>query len=378
MVKGNAFLNKLLRARDNKELKFIRGSKLSGKTTMLKMLEKELADDPLERKTVFINPESFKAFRDAVLSDEGYISNGAFLLIDDFDCSTIDRSFIFSIILKNNRISAYAAVKSMDWMVASKENGIPKYTVYPLYPLPFSEYKQMTAPQSTGMKNIFLRYAGSIPSYRYLFAGNSRAIGFSYFVDSIQAFCNAALKHYGTSHPDSESLFSFIAKNTGRILSCKDIAYMTKISPEEVRKLIFLLEDMNILASLKGYDEKNDDLLKEGKKYYIADNCIYSHYNRKSNPDMMVENLVAIELIRNYDYIYYGLDVDFVTFSEGQKFIFILNPDKEELQERIDDIRSADGKKIIIADKADSFKYKDIECIKTMRFFAGKYNKETG
>ncbi len=125
-------------------------------------------------------------------------------------------------------------------------------------------------------------------------------------------------------------IFLYLVNNISNITSANNIAeYCTsnnrKIDHKTVNNYINYLCNAYAFYKIKRYDIRGKKYLKSNEKYYLADHAIrYALLGTKElDRGRLIENIVALELLRRYDEIYVGIlyntELDFVVINRDEK-----------------------------------------------------------
>ena len=192
------------------------------------------------------------------------------------------------------------------------------------------------------MKDSFFYYRNSLLSMPIKYRNNSSLSSFYFYSEMLNRVKKDIKTRFDIEWEDSESVIAFLSSNTGRILSLDDISFKTKVSLENVSSIIMLLEDANIIACITGYDEKSDEFSSNGIKYYFTDNFHIKALRTRCSEHMEREGIVAIELLRRYGKVYYGIESDFIVFDDEEKKIFDILSDEDEIEARVEAMKTVD------------------------------------
>lgn len=127
-----------------------------------------------------------------------------------------------------------------------------------------------------------------------------------------------------------------------------------------------------MIVSIPGYDELKDELLSAGRKYYISDNYFIRKLSGESGCPLLLENMVAIELLRREERLFYGVESTFVAFSDYEKKIFRIEENGDEAESQYEDSIRAE-KKYVIAPGINSIRKEGVQYMTALAFLSGKW-----
>lgn len=340
MLKRSFYLHKLIQERDNRALKLIRGIKGSGKSTLLSLLYEELRKEDVS-VSLFASSDLDSA-RAYLESQKGY----AILLIDDID--RLDNAVIAEFM---GKASLYGTCSSSLRFSAMGES---KVICFPLYPLSYSEYCCLYR-DGLYMKDTFAEYENALAMMPAKYNIGSSFSDFYFYMDMLQSLKNHLKKVYGIDRLDSDKTMKLLADNIGRILSVDDIAFKSRLQKKTIEAVINVLNDANLLVQINGYDERTDELIEGGAKFYFTDNYFIKTLRRGKVLPLIKENIAAIELLRRYDSVYYGVESDFIIFDDEEKKIYQILSEDDDFSSRFDTLMAIDcSHRYLIAENISS------------------------
>lgn len=357
-----------MRAREVRGLKLIRGGRGSGKTTLLHLLYEELLCSAGRANVRIIDAGSFDEFKRAFdTSDDFFFHPRSFFLVDDIDESREKTDFILYLARFFNA-SIYATCRSSSF-VTDRSGTSVCINFFPLYPLSFSEYRECSIFRYLGTTELYDVFKKSLNDIAVIGKNHSEQVYFSVCLDRIGEIKNYIKREKGIARSLTESILILIACNIGRILSVDDISFKMRMEKRLVKDILSSLEDMNIIASITGYDEKNDEFLTDGRKYYMTDNYFLKHLSQCDDNPMMLENMVAIELLRRSDSLYYGIEADFIAFSDYEKEIYQVVNRGEDINSRLEALRDIKAEyRYIISEEIETEMKGDVNAVNALCF----------
>lgn len=351
MLQRDAYIRRLLLIKDEKGVNFIHGPKGSGKTMLLNLLFDSLTK--MEGADVAICFPS---------SHPDSIKNKKYVLIDDID----EHPELLTTLI-SDEMTIYATCKSLSAIsaVTGRKN------ILKLYPLSFSEYRSLLC-RNLSLKKSYDRYRSNltlIPLDEVRAMSNFS--NFAYFSDTLSSLKNSLREKMSIEREDCDAVLNFISSSIGRILSINDISVRTKVYERDVIEIIKALEEAGIIAAISGYDEEKEELLDNGRKYYLSDNYYIKRLSENLSQSFFFENIIAMELLRREEHVYYGVYSDFITFYEFERRIFQSAVTAEDARTKAESIRKFKGaNKYVITEAIDDIDVNGIEFIDAISFLS--------
>lgn len=351
MLQRDAYIRRLLLIKDEKGVNFIHGPKGSGKTMLLNLLFDSLTK--IEGADVAICFPS---------SHPDSVENKKYVLIDDID----EHPELLTTLI-SNEMTIYATCKSLSAIsvVTGRKN------ILKLYPLSFSEYRSLLC-RNLSLKKSYDRYRSNltlIPLDEVRAMSNFS--NFAYFSDTLSSLKNSLREKMSIEREDCDAVLNFISSSIGRILSINDISVRTKVYERDVIEIIKALEEAGIIAAISGYDEEKEELLDNGRKYYLSDNYYIKRLSENLSQSFFFENIIAMELLRREEHVYYGVYSDFITFYEFERRIFQSAVTSEDARTKAESIRKFKGaNKYVITEAIDDIDVNGIEFIDAISFLS--------
>lgn len=127
-----------------------------------------------------------------------------------------------------------------------------------------------------------------------------------------------------------ERIIAYALSNVGRSFSATSIAKFLKsenrtVAPETILNYLKACEEAYLLYRFKSQDVNGKKVLKVNEKYYVADHGLREAVigENLQNIELILENMVALELLRRGYKVYVGRvetkEVDFVGEKDGEK-----------------------------------------------------------
>jgi predicted AAA+ superfamily ATPase len=331
---------------DKEVIKVITGIRRSGKSEILKLIRKEVANKIDEKHIIFINFEdiefehlkNYKSLHNYILNkiqDKGKY----YLFFDEIQLVTDWEKTINSIRLRNTDIYITGSnTKLLSSELASLLGG--RYVRFEIRPLTFDEYidfHQIVKEQLTDV-------IGSKKLYDYINLGGFPFIAIN---NLTQDETNAIVKdiHSSIVLKDVvsrnniknvlllEKVIAYFYENIGNLTSLRNIAkYISGGEKEKaqgnlntISNYVNYLEMAYVIKKAQRYDIKGKKLFKTNDKYYLADHSLAYVLKdvSKVNKGKILENIVFNELIaRNY-VVYIGKldtkEIDFIAERKGER-----------------------------------------------------------
>ncbi len=326
------YLDKLIKYIDTEFVKLITGVRRSGKSFLLKMLEKHLQQ--LNKKTIYLNFEHPDTFG-IQTSDKLY----------EFIKTQVDTDervyFLFDEIAEvenwQKLINGLRIAFDCDiYITGSNANMLSgelatylsgRYVEIKVYPLSLLELKDFTKEDSMDLYlQEYIKFGG-FPSVVLTKDEQMKS-------DILKGIYNSILlKDVSTRGNITQvdvlmKLSLYLLDNIGKPVSSPKISNYFKsmnqvVKPETINKYLQLLENAFIFYKATRYDIRGKEHLKTLGKYYVVDlglkNIMLGRMN--SNLGSMIENVVFLKLINDGWHVFVGkyddLEIDFVCFKDN-------------------------------------------------------------
>ena len=338
MIRRDVYMNQLHRLRDKNIIKVVTGIRRCGKSTLLHMFQKELAEHGIEKeRMIAVNLESGD-FRKIRTADDLYDYVEQRLCADK-------TNYVFLDEVQN--VPDFQ--RAVDWLYAKPGADLyltgsnayllsgelatllsGRHMEIRMLPLSFAEFVSVS-PETGNLPQLYSKYLvnSSFPGVlEYREQDDIRA-----YIEGI--YNTVLIKDVATRRRISDiamlqSIVEFMYDNIGNLCSAAKIAgAMTsagrKISTNTVEAYIQALVDSFILYKANRYDVHGKERLKNGAKYYAVDIGLRNYLLGTSFGDVghILENIVYLELLRRGNEVFVGKagtsEVDFVTIHNGQK-----------------------------------------------------------
>ena len=336
MINRNFYLNKIKNFIDTDLIKVITGMRRCGKTTMLKLIIKDLKNNKQipEENIFFISFESSKykwingteELDEIIFKLTENINEKIYLLFDEIQNVKGWEKSVVSYMLDIN-CDIYVTGSNSNLLSGELATHIAgRYIEFRIYPFSFNE---ILSYQSKSRKlnrydelELFEEYKeyGGLPYLQQLKDGKIDYINNVY--DSI--LLKDVVSRYDVRDIDFlERLIYFLIDNIGHIFSANSISKFfkhekRKTNPEKILNYIKLLRNALLFSQVKREDLKGKEILSVNEKYYLMDHGFYKALigDNDHNEGQKLENIVFNELLRRgYEItvgIYGDLEIDFV------------------------------------------------------------------
>ena len=326
------YLDKLIKYIDIEFVKLITGVRRSGKSFLLKMLEKHLQE--LNKKTIYLNfehPDTFgiqtadklyEFIKTQVETDERI-----YFLFDEI--AEVDN---WQKLINGLRIAFNCDI----YLTGSNANMLSgelatylsgRYVEIKVYPLSLVELKDFTEEDSMDQYlQEYIKYGG-FPSVVLTKDEQMKSDILKGIYNSI-LLKDVSVRGNITQIDVLMKLSLYLLDNIGKSVSSSKISNYFKsmnqvVKPETINKYLQLLENAFIFYKATRYDIRGKEHLKTLGKYYVVDlglkNIMLGRMN--SNLGSMIENLVYLKLINDGWHVFVGkyddLEIDFVCFKDN-------------------------------------------------------------
>ncbi len=341
MIRRKAFMEMLMKLKDQHVIKVVTGVRRCGKSTLLRMFREELISSGVSAKCCIavnfedIRYEELKEYHklyDYIL-EQLVLGEKNYIFLDEIQEVPQFQKAVDSLLLRED-VDIYLTGSNaymLSGELATLLSG--RYIEVNMLPLSFREYYEIKA-DKMDKKAAFQLYMqkGGFP---YSSTLDDEWVRREY----LQGIYNTVLlkdivsRKRITDVPLLEAIIKFLLDNVGNIVSAKKIADTLtsdgrKTSAATVDSYIQSLKDAFILYEADRYDIKGRQLLKSLEKYYVVDVGFRSLILGERTRDLghILENIVYLELIRRGCQVYIGkignLEVDFIAEKNGEKIYY--------------------------------------------------------
>ncbi|MEG2457883.1 MAG: ATP-binding protein [Bacilli bacterium] len=390
MFNRDLYLNKLIGFKDTNLIKVVTGIRRCGKSSLLLLFKEYLGSCGIKDDNIIsINFESlkydyiedYKILYEVIEKNVKKTSGRVYILLDevqlvsewekainsfmvDFDCDiyiTGSNAFLLSSELSTLLSGRYVNIQML--------------------PLSFKEYLDFNKFKKLSVDENFINYLkyGGLPVISELSTKENLITQYLRDIYNTVIMKDVIGRNKITDIALLNNLFSFVASNTGNIISPNKISDYLKsnnktICRDTIDNYLLYLEKAFIIYKVPRYDIKGKLLLKTLAKYYVVDtgirNAVIGY--RDSDYGQVLENIVYFELLRRDYNVYVGKndnnEIDFIAEKENDKkyyqVTYSLTPDVIERETRSLEIPNNSYEKIIISN--DKNYIKDIKGIKLL------------
>ena len=326
------YLDKLIKYIDTEFVKLVTGVRRSGKSFLLKMLEKHLKQQ--NKKTIYLNFEHPDTFG-IQTADKLYEFIKTQVKADDRIYFLFDE--IAEVENWQKLINGLRVAFDCDiYITGSNANMLSgelatylsgRYVEIKVYPLSFIELKNFAKSDSVDQYlSEYIKYGG-FPSVVLTQDEQMKSDILKGIYNSI-LLKDVSIRGNITQIDVLMKLSLYLLDNIGKPVSSSKISNYFKsmnqvVKPETINKYLQLLENAFIFYKATRYDIRGKEHLKTLGKYYVVDlglkNIMLGRMN--SNLGSMIENIVYLKLIYDGWHVFVGkyddLEIDFVCFKDG-------------------------------------------------------------
>ena len=343
MILRTIYIEQVVGFINKPQIKILTGIRRSGKSTVLRLLEKELLQRGVSKQQIIhINFESF-VYADILKARElyGYIKTQIkgslkhYLLLDEIQeveqWEKVVNSFLvdFDVDIYLTGSNSHLLSSELATYLAGRYVEIPIYTLSYKEFLDFRTY-YFSKEQNT--INLFLQYLrkGGFPVIHTSDYTEESAYKVVYDIYSSVILRDTVQRYKIRDIELLERVIKYAFDNIGNTFSGKNVAdyfksQQRKIDINTVYNYLYALEGAFILYRVPRFDIKGKEILKTQEKFYVSDISII--YATMGNRDRMIggilENIVFLELKRREYNVYIGkldnTEIDFVAEKQGKK-----------------------------------------------------------
>jgi len=391
MIYRPMYIDRIMKYVDAPFVKILTGVRRCGKSTILKMIMKEL-------KKRGISEERILSYRFDSMEYEDMTAKEMFAEIKG-KLSPDEKTYIFLDEVQEVKhwektVNSLASDYNVDIYVTGSNSRMMsseiatyltgRYIAFRIYTLSFSEYidfKKVFSPV-TDIRSELVEYIkfGGFPATHLQEYTEDEVYTIVKDIYNSTIFSDIVKRNQIRKVDQLERIVRFAFDNVGRTFSAKSISDYLKsenrtIDNETVYSYLEKLESAYILHRCSRYDIQGKELLKTQEKFYLADTALrYSVLGYKSTSvAAMLENVVYLELSRRGYSVNVGKtvdgEIDFIAEKQGNKiYVQVTKEIKTEETEkreydRLLEIRDNYPKYLLTT---DNFAGGNYEGIKTM------------
>lgn len=318
------YLDELKRYNENKDIILISGLRRTGKTTLMKQMIYSLIDIGVKPEHIlFVSLDNIGLKDNTILDIEAEYRKSAGLNNDERLYLFLDEVHFqdrFELQLKNlydlGASKVYASGSANLDILMRTPHLTGRHRIVEMRPLDFKEFMLFKGYDKEGKSKqelIDLAHeyvlTGGLPEYVLTEDINS----LNTMIQSVlyrDVFARSGLR----DHESLLNIFTMIVKNVSTPLSIRSISRVLNHSEETIKKVLELLEEVNLIRKVERYGN-----FKERKanppKYYLSDTGIFNVIMDRVNIGAVVENLAFLKL-RSYGPIHFhrssGKEIDFI------------------------------------------------------------------
>jgi hypothetical protein len=344
---------------DKPQIKIITGIRRSGKSTVLRLIVRELSQKGIDPSQIIsINLESFKyseileasklyAFISAKVSAEKkhYILLDEIQEVNEWEKAVNSLMVDFDVDIYLTGSNSHLLSSELSTYLAGRYIEIPVYT---LSYLEFLDFRKNYFTEEQNRCDLFSTYLrkGGFPVIHTADYPEESAYKVVYDIYSSVILRDTVQRYKIRDVELLERVIQFAMDNIGNTFSGKNVAdyfksQQRKIDINTVYNYLNALEGAFILYRVPRYDVKGKEILKTQEKFYVSDVSLI--YATMGNRDRMIsgilENIVFLELKRRGYRVFVGkldhCEIDFIAEKPGEK-IYVQVAYKLENQQTIE------------------------------------------
>ena len=343
MIKRELYLNQIERLIDKEPIKIITGVRRSGKTYLLKSIQKELKSRGIKEENIFMisfesmkynKIENFKQLDECIINLTENITGKVYLLFDE----------IQNVENWEKSINAYRVDFDCDIYITGSNSEMlsgematlisGRYYQIKIYPFSFAEFiqykKEIENKDTSDLDVLFKEYVeyGGMPPIQQVATQDK----YSYLSDIYNTILlkDIIARHNIRNTDMLNRILDYVIMNIGKNFSAGNIAKYMKHERRNISKdtiLDYLLYSKNacFILPARREDIKGKKVLQHNEKYFLVDHGFYqAKYGEIENIGSVLENIVYIELLRR------GYDVKIGIINE-KEIDFVCHKDKEKI-----------------------------------------------
>ena len=343
MIKRELYLNQIERLIDKEPIKIITGVRRSGKTYLLKSIQKELKSRGIKEENIFMisfesmkynKIENFKQLDECIINLTENITGKVYLLFDE----------IQNVENWEKSINAYRVDFDCDIYITGSNSEMlsgematlisGRYYQIKIYPFSFAEFiqykKEIENKDTSDLDVLFKEYVeyGGMPPIQQVATQDK----YSYLSDIYNTILlkDIIARHNIRNTDMLNRILDYVIMNIGKNFSAGNIAKYMKHERRNISKdtiLNYLLYSKNacFILPARREDIKGKKVLQHNEKYFLVDHGFYqAKYGEIENIGSVLENIVYIELLRR------GYDVKIGIINE-KEIDFVCHKNKEKI-----------------------------------------------
>lgn len=336
LINRENYINILIDTIDTPDIKVITGIRRSGKSKLLELFAKYIRNTITNANIIEINYNltKFTSISNNVellkYVNSKYVKNKQnFLLIDEIQlCEYFEKAIISLYTEEKYKIyitgsNAFLSSSELATLFTGRTFSIE------IFPFSFKEYMKYYKYSDTYSSfERFIEEGGFAGSYLYKNAKQK----YNYIKEIINVLILRDIinKYKIRQTTLFNDIFFYLINNISNLTSPSNIASFynankTKVDHKTIAKYIEYLCNAYVFYKMKRYDIRGKKYLKSTEKYYLSEHSIRYALLGTKNLDRgrIIENIVAIELLRRYEEVYVGVlyntEIDFVAVNRNEK-----------------------------------------------------------
>lgn len=358
MIERPDYVEKILAYKDAPFIKILTGVRRSGKSTIMKMLMREIQKSGIPKEDIL-------SFRLDSLEYDGMSAKEMFdtirkrlnphgrtyLFLDEIQ--EIDGwEKVVNSLASDFEVDIYVTGSNSRMMSSEISTYLTgRYVSFRIYTLSFAEYLKFVQNYRdvTEIHKELVNYVklGGFPAIHLQEYEEDDAYTIVRDIYNSTIYSDIVRRNHIRKVDQLERIVRFVLNNVGRTFSAQSISRYLKsenrsIDNETVYSYLEKLESAYILHRCSRYDVQGKEILKTQEKFYLADTSLcYSIMGY--DPDSvaaMLENIVYLELLRRGYRVYVGkfedYEIDFVAVKQNEKIYIQVAQEirSEETQKR--------------------------------------------
>lgn len=358
MIERPDYVEKILAYKDAPFIKILTGVRRSGKSTIMKMLMREIQKSGIPKEDILsfrldsleYDGMSAKEMFDTIrkrLNPQGR----TYLFLDEIQ--EIDGwEKVVNSLASDFEVDIYVTGSNSRMMSSEISTYLTgRYVSFRIYTLSFAEYLKFVQNYRdvTEIHKELVNYVklGGFPAIHLQEYEEDDAYTIVRDIYNSTIYSDIVRRNQIRKVDQLERIVRFVSNNVGRTFSAQSISRYLKsenrsIDNETVYSYLEKLESAYILHRCSRYDVQGKEILKTQEKFYLADTSLcYSIMGY--DPDSvaaMLENIVYLELLRRGYRVYVGkfedYEIDFVAVKQNEKIYIQVAQEirSEETQKR--------------------------------------------
>lgn len=344
LLARNHYLDKLIKLIGTPDIKVITGVRRSGKSKLLDLFKDYIKQHIEQQNIIHIDFNllenesllSYRALHDFVMSKycaekQNFVLIDEVQMCDDFEkaINSLHASEKFDIYITGS--NAFLLSSDLATLFTGRTFEIK------VYPFSFKEYVDYFA--LSDVQTAFDRYVlegGMSGAYLY----TDQEAKYDYIEDVFDTLIVRDIrKKYNIRNLQlMQRLIDFLMDNISNLTSARNLlktfaGYQEKVSHTTIQNYIQYLCNAFAFYRIRRYDIRGKKYLSSNDKYYLSDHAFrYAKLGTKNmDYGRMLENIVAIELLRRGYEVYVGVlykkEIDFVAIKRNEKIYVQVSDD---------------------------------------------------